>query len=318
MCLPSSPPDEDYYTNSGSDDCDTYDKYSELFEWDEASEFEDISDPYECALESFPFLDYAASNVFYHADCAQEAGVDQLEFLTEFDLSSWIPLHNFLSKESKVHRGWYWDGKVYSLCSLNEVTVFQLVRDLSPGILDSDTEDGTLQDGTLLEGPTTEDNQSVTKMLLRKGLNFWDLRDYSILSALHFAVLHGDIESVRVQLEKTNANVKDGIGRTALHYAVISSEQNETIVKILLDKTDANIQDENGKTALHYAVACLELNEHVVKLLLEKVDANIQDEDGRTVLHEAMIFEQNETIVKLLLEKVDANIQDADGKDSPP
>ncbi|PVH90130.1 ankyrin, partial [Periconia macrospinosa] len=92
--------------------------------------------------------------------------------------------------------------------------------------------------------------------------------------ALHDAAKAGNDSRIRALLkDAVDVNQKDKDGRTALHYAVLSSCTN----------LDANIQDNDGRTALHLAA---QLNSfHCLCRLLERapnIDANIQDNDGRT------------------------------------
>ncbi|OIW32488.1 hypothetical protein CONLIGDRAFT_271607 [Coniochaeta ligniaria NRRL 30616] len=45
-------------------------------------------------FRSYPFLEYAVHEIFYHADAAQGAGLSQEEFLRKFQLARWIELRN--------------------------------------------------------------------------------------------------------------------------------------------------------------------------------------------------------------------------------
>ena len=46
----------------------------------------------------FLFLEYAAHNVLYHANAAEEGGVNQNDFLQNFQLANWIKLNNLFEK----------------------------------------------------------------------------------------------------------------------------------------------------------------------------------------------------------------------------
>lgn len=56
------------------------------------------SDIRKAVLRSYPFLKYAVSNIFYHADAAQGAGLSQEEFLRQFQLTRWIQVRNKLEQ----------------------------------------------------------------------------------------------------------------------------------------------------------------------------------------------------------------------------
>ncbi|KAH7394809.1 heterokaryon incompatibility protein-domain-containing protein [Pyrenochaeta sp. MPI-SDFR-AT-0127] len=47
---------------------------------------------------SFPFLEYAISNVLYHANAAEGGGVSQAQFLESFPLPQWVRLGNLFEK----------------------------------------------------------------------------------------------------------------------------------------------------------------------------------------------------------------------------
>lgn len=50
------------------------------------------------ANQEIPFLEYATKNVFFHAEEAEAMGISQNEFLEEFPIAEWIPIHNLFEK----------------------------------------------------------------------------------------------------------------------------------------------------------------------------------------------------------------------------
>jgi hypothetical protein len=52
----------------------------------------------ESATQTFPFLEYAARNVLYHADAAEGGSVSQADFLDSFPLPQWVKLNNLFEK----------------------------------------------------------------------------------------------------------------------------------------------------------------------------------------------------------------------------
>jgi hypothetical protein len=45
-------------------------------------------------LSKFPFVEYAANNIIYHANTAQRLGVSQTSCLENLVMDKWIPLYN--------------------------------------------------------------------------------------------------------------------------------------------------------------------------------------------------------------------------------
>ncbi len=85
------------------------------------------------------------------------------------------------------------------------------------------------------------------------------------------AVLENETETVRKLLEgaarhakKSNLNVQDAEGKTAVHMVVspleFGSYENVEILELLANHgADLNIKDNNGKTAMYYA--CLQVRD---------------------------------------------------------
>jgi hypothetical protein len=56
------------------------------------------------AAEAFPFLQYAVRNVLYHANTAQASGVNQKDFVHNFQLAEWVKIDNiFETHEVRRH-----------------------------------------------------------------------------------------------------------------------------------------------------------------------------------------------------------------------
>lgn len=51
----------------------------------------------------FPFLEYAPSNVLYHANAAQQCDVPQNEFLLRFPVDEWIKIYNQMYRQTDRH-----------------------------------------------------------------------------------------------------------------------------------------------------------------------------------------------------------------------
>ncbi|KAI0594829.1 hypothetical protein F4775DRAFT_412770 [Biscogniauxia sp. FL1348] len=59
----------------------------------------------ETLKSKFPFLEYAARNIFYHADLAQAGGICQRKFLQSFPMSRWVTVDNVLAQyDTRRHK----------------------------------------------------------------------------------------------------------------------------------------------------------------------------------------------------------------------
>ncbi|UNQ73406.1 ankyrin repeat domain-containing protein [Infirmifilum sp. NZ] len=101
------------------------------------------------------------------------------------------------------------------------------------------------------------------------------------MSELHFAAGIGDLEKIRMLLERgADINARDNIGWTPLHFAAIAGKLD--VARLLIEKgADVNARGVFGDTPLHYAA----MNGHldVVKLLVDSgADVDARDEYGRT------------------------------------
>jgi hypothetical protein len=108
----------------------------------------------------------------------------------------------------------------------------------------------------------------------------------------------GDEKAVRYLLDHgANINLKDKLGRTALHLTVWPAHAE--VLKLLLEKgAKISIQDNQGNTPLHVAV--LRQNEEITKILLEKgAPIDIRNNNNETPLDLAQ-KQKNKKFVELL------------------
>jgi ankyrin repeat protein/beta-lactamase regulating signal transducer with metallopeptidase domain len=114
---------------------------------------------------------------------------------------------------------------------------------------------------------------------------------YQLAASLYDAVTAGDLQQVRSLLAKgANANAKDGIGNTALFFAILSHDP--AMVELLVTKgADVNLANVFRTAAGNYSLAQLAVghgNLDTMRLLVDhgaKLDA--KDQDGWTALRHA-------------------------------
>jgi ankyrin repeat protein len=116
------------------------------------------------------------------------------------------------------------------------------------------------------------------------------------------ACKHGDIEQVRLMLEKEPelAYLKDKKGISALFHAVANGHASIVDTLLQITRQPDDVESEKGFTPLLIAAT----NGHmaIVRVLLEHgANPNLRNFDGVTALHNA-VFEKQMDVVKLLLE----------------
>ncbi len=117
--------------------------------------------------------------------------------------------------------------------------------------------------------------------------------------SLHDTVARGDVERVRVMLERDPqlANARGHLDKTPVHYAV-TYKQSECLELLLRHGADINAADYTGMTPLHVA-AMLGRKEEAEWLLEQGAELEPRDIFGDTPLMTAAIF-GNGHIVELL------------------
>lgn len=157
---------------------------------------------------------------------------------------------------------------------------------------------------------------STLKKLLELGI---DPNDWTAYSPLRDAVVHGDIQMIRLLLNHgANPNSKNERenGSTPLVAAAARGEPIDypPIIKLLLEKgADLDIKDNEGKTALWYAALYGEAD--CVKTLVENgADRNVMATDGTTAFY--VITNPGHIVrLKILLDNgFDVNLRDGRGR----
>ena len=149
---------------------------------------------------------------------------------------------------------------------------------------------------------------SIVKNLLDAGASVkfgrssWD-------NALHYAVMYGYTEAVRLLLEAgANPNIKGLYGRTALHYAAMGN--NPAIVELLLKHgAKPNILNEGRETPLRELISGKKSNIRSAKLLIVKSKLDFEDDYYGSYLHLAAAYGKIKIMEHLLKAGMNINLK---------
>lgn len=124
------------------------------------------------------------------------------------------------------------------------------------------------------------------------------------------SIFTNDFPSLVQYLEKGNVNITDARGKTLLDYA-IQFHNNDIFELLLKSYININIKDNVGNTAFHYAVINNRLG--YLKILLQQPGAvsNIKNNLGQTPLYLACLYGR-EQMVLLFLESMEVDMNEKD------
>ena len=152
----------------------------------------------------------------------------------------------------------------------------------------------------------------ISKMLIEK-VNSVQPKDGYGNSPLHYAAMHGNLETCRIIMEESeDKNPKNKEEKTPIHFAAENGHLN--VCKIILDQvSDKNPTDSEGKTPLH-AVALIGNDEIYEEIATRADDVNPPDNYGWTPLHSAAKEGHFAICEWILAETDDANPGDNAGR----
>ncbi|CAH0044839.1 unnamed protein product [Clonostachys solani] len=248
-------------------------------------------------LIKFPFLEYATSYLFWHAEAAAPA-ISEYDFVRDFCTKPWLRLSNLFAK---------YDNRCHSL----DTTLMCIFAENNLlGLLRIGFELG-LDVGDSLPCAAANGHQTIVQFLLEKDANI-EAYTSSGDTALCLAAANGHGAVTKLLIAKgAHIETQNNIGNRALHLA--SQGGHETVVKLLLEHgADINGRSNAGETCLFSASQ--RGNEAVVKLLVKYgADVNVRNKAGETCLFSASKA-GSEAGVRVLLENgADITAADRDG-----
>lgn len=94
------------------------------------------------------------------------------------------------------------------------------------------------------------DNPLMVQLLVEHGSNIWAMNKHGT-NCYHLAAMLGHHQTLKVlcQHDVTNINCINDLNRTALHYAVVSGEVRSVEVLLRQNNIDTSIRDADGRTA---------------------------------------------------------------------
>jgi ankyrin repeat protein len=278
---------------------------------------------------AFPFLEYAALNMLYHADVAEGGGISQSSFIERFPLADWIKINNLL----EIHNVRRHTENASLLYILAERNMPHLIR-AYPSILSYLKVEEERYGTPLFAALATRSEAAVQTFLEVQlvnhppgswlhgldqycphyfGRNFKFSTRRTIASYL--AELGNEvIFALALRSGQVEVDLKDKDGRTPLLWA--AEKGHEAVVKLLLDtgQVEVDLKDHSGQTPLLRAAE--NGHEAVVKLLLDtgQIEVDFKDKFGRTPLSWAA-ENGHEAVVKLLLDtgQVEVDLKNSSG-----
>lgn len=293
--------------------------------------------------KSFPFLEYANTYIFAHANSGFSTRTSQEEFLRRYDLSSWLRVHILFENVGGCRHSLA-AGHVYLFAENNWTELLGVALQMSlptespqetwkHPILVAAANDHESALGLLLAtAPRSRDTSGRTPLSYAAEHNFLQVAkklldnmpeealkpDLSGRSPLSYAIKSGHNDLAELLITATNdtyTEVKDADGRTPLSHAAELGARDLIPVLTDLPGVDINARDKEGGTPLAWAAAAGQL--HVVRCMkdLDGAMINSQDNRGRTPLAWAVLSRDLLVVRDLAtISGIQVNLQDSDGR----
>ncbi|XP_065926674.1 SH3 and multiple ankyrin repeat domains protein 2 isoform X4 [Magallana gigas] len=127
-----------------------------------------------------------------------------------------------------------------------------------------------------------------------------DFRNKKGMTALHVAVVAGNLEAIKTLLDLgVSPNLKDSRSLTPLYYTVSHCTSPSCVEMLLQERAFIGSQDEQGWFEIHHA--CRQgLVQHLEHLLFYGADMDVQNASGNTALHVCALHNR-ESCLRVLL-----------------
>jgi ankyrin repeat protein/KaiC/GvpD/RAD55 family RecA-like ATPase len=281
------------------------------------------------ATQVFPFLEYAARNVLYHADTAEGERVSQADFLDSFPLPQWVKLGNLFEKH-EVRRYTERVSLLYLLAELNMANLISVIGSVSRCIdveaerygcplfaaaamssekaLQVFLESVEMERADSSAGAALDEQHSQHKSAqrtARRNYVYSKSKDF-LLNAAELG--YDGVLTLLIKLGRFGTDSKDSRDRTVLWWA--SKNGCESAVKLLLDLDPALVNSKDKGDQSPLGIAADQGYKAVVLLLLDKgADVNAQGGPYGNALYAASEKGDKEMATLLLDKGADVNAQ---------
>lgn len=146
----------------------------------------------------------------------------------------------------------------------------------------------------------SQDYKGIATILIESGADVNIVDKLNKMSALHYAIMHNDLDMIKMIIIKTNVNflIKDEQGRTPLHYAIFLG--NWDIALYLINIGNDIFTRNKQELSLLHTVAIHGDNNFIEELINRGVKINTFDNTENTPLHYAALYDNSYTIYFLI------------------
>ncbi len=160
--------------------------------------------------------------------------------------------------------------------------------------------------------PNADDAEKVKNLVnkLEYGFEQSNVRNSVGETPLHEAVQLSQKEKVELLIAKgADIEARDSLGLTPLHWAFITSKNNEMVKFLIAKGANIDARLKNGKTLLHDARI-----DDAEQLIGMGADVNAKDRDDKTPLHVAAFWGRRDIAELLIANGANVNAKDNNGR----
>ena len=257
------------------------------------------------ASVQLPFLEYAICNIFAHADVAHAEGVDQEDFVKDFELSNWIQLNNIIER--------------YQVRRVRDMDLLYILAEKNcPSLISILMQDGLCtrrrsgRYGNPIFAAIANDSHQAFEALVRGDSQAHPHRSefpYPADDICSFLVKHGKPALIHRFISVYDVDITSALENsgTLLSWAAGKGDM-KTVELVVSRGADVNAQDEYYGNALQ--AASVEGQEKVVEILVRRgADVNAQGGDPGNALYAASAAGHKKVVEILVNHGADVNAQ---------